>query len=149
MQKRINRIGALVWKEFDFMSKDLVSIGVLFLLPVVIIWIAAVADVGALFETDAQPIWIIDEDQSPLSLKLVETFRNNTDRFIVTDSYSSNISIDLAYEIIPTDSLAACIIIPDGFEDDLSVNGSTTIKILLDGLDSQTAMSGNERRVVR
>ncbi|MHA1972081.1 MAG: ABC transporter permease [Candidatus Hodarchaeales archaeon] len=135
----MNRIGALVRKEFDFMSKDLVSIGVLFLLPVVIIWIAAVADVGDLFTSDPQPIWIIDNDRSELSKRLVETFHNQSDKFIVTDSYTNNLTEDKALELLPSENLTAVIIIPNGFEDDLSQNGSTNIKIILDGLDSASA----------
>ncbi len=141
MQRRINRIGALVWKEFDFMSKDLVSIGVLFLLPVVIIWIAAAADVATLFASEAEPIWIIDYDNSTLSRKLVETFHNQTEDFIVTDSHTANITEELAREIIPTTELTAVLIIPLGFEDDLSVNGSTILQLMIDGLDSITAMT--------
>lgn len=140
MQKRVNRIGALVWKEFDFMSKDLVSIGVLFMLPVVIIWIAAVADVATIFEEDPEPIWIIDYDNSELSNTLISTFYNDTDSFIVKDSHTySDVTEEFAIQQIPTNNLTAVIIIPSGFEEDIRVNGSTKIKILLDGLDSMAS----------
>ena len=141
MQKRVNRIGALVWKEFDFMSKDLVSIGVLFMLPVVIIWIAAAADVATLFEEDPQPIWIIDNDNSELSNSLISVFYNKTESFVVKDSHTSPLEIteENAKLQIPTNNLTAAIIIPSGFEDDIRVNGSTTIVILLDGLDAMAS----------
>lgn len=141
MQKRVNRIRALVWKEFDFVSKDKVSIGVLFLLPVVIIWIAAVADIATVFEEDPQPIWIIDYDDSDLSNSLIATFYNHTDVFIVYDSHTSPyLSEALAIQQIPTNNLTAVIIIYSGFEEDIRVNGGTKIKILLDGLDSMASM---------
>ena len=140
MQKRVNRIGALVWKEFDFMSKDKVSIGVLFLLPVVIIWIAAAADIATVFEEDPQPIWILDFDDSELSNNLIDVFYNETDSFILKDSHTyPDLSEELAIQQISTNNLTAVIIIPSGFEEDIRVNGSTKIKILLDGLDSMVA----------
>lgn len=140
-QKRLLRVGALVLKEFDAMSKDKISVGVTFVLPIILIIVAALA---AFPQSEPDIIWVFDYDNSELSNRLIADFRNNTESFVVLDSHRNVITMEEAKELIPTESLSAIIIIPEGFEQQIQEKGETQINISVDGIDfmAMTATEG-------
>lgn len=147
-RKRVRRIANLVLKEFDTMSKDPISIGVLFVLPIIIIYIAAVAELG---EGEALKVWIVDYDDTELSHDLIDVFKdakaNSTGKstFEIQDNHELGISASefeiTAFRTVPTADLAAYIILHEGFQEEIKESGRTILEIYVDGLDSFTMLS--------
>jgi len=137
--KRFRRILALIRKEIDFMSKDKVSLGILFILPLLIIFIAGTATIS--LESPPEPVWLFDQDQTELSGKLVEAFLESENMTVYDSAINNTHSIELAEEILPTKAIAAYIIIPEGFEIEFKANQTSDLAIYVDSLDFFQAMS--------
>ncbi|MHA2297431.1 MAG: ABC transporter permease [Candidatus Hodarchaeales archaeon] len=137
--KAINRILALIRKEVDFMSKEKVSIGILFVLPIIIIYIAGTATLS--LEGPPAPVWIFDQDQTELSTELVDDFLKSKNMSVVDSVTNGTITIQQAEELLPTKDLSAYIIIPEGFEVSFEVNRSSDLLVFIDSLDYIAAVS--------
>ncbi|MHA1168330.1 MAG: ABC transporter permease [Candidatus Hodarchaeales archaeon] len=136
--KRFYRIIALIRKEIDFMSKEKLSIGILFVLPIIIIYIAGTATLS--LGGPPAPVWVFDQDQTVLSEKLVKAFIDNTNISAVDAVVNGSITVELAEEVLPTKVLAAYIIIPAGFEASFKANKTSDLEIYIDSLDYIEAM---------
>lgn len=133
LERRSTRITNLIRKELDFMSREKLSILVLLLLPVFIISVTGLAGFPDLAEPDS--LWIIDEDNTDLSLQLINVLRAESNFTVISTHEDSSISVEKGLNLLPTEGLSAIIFIPEGFESQLESNGTTRIDIYIDAYE--------------
>ena len=140
-KKRRQRILAMVRKELDWVIHDRLSMFILFFLPVLMIATIGNVEIGGVEGEEeaekASVVWIIDNDNSNLSLAYIDSLRSENFSYELYDNHENQelVSVKEAKELIPTPQLQAYIIIPEDFNESLSENRSTTVDIYIDGID--------------
>jgi ABC-2 type transport system permease protein len=126
------RIKAIIRKELIQIGRDPFSLGMAFLMPVILLFIYGYA---ITFDVDAINTVVCDMDKSPLSRELIEEFRGS--------GYFSVISyLDRYNEIDPyldAGKAKVAIVVPCNFSKNMRTGRGAQVEVILDGGDSNTA----------
>ncbi|MHA1821008.1 MAG: ABC transporter permease [Promethearchaeota archaeon] len=136
IKQRRTRIASIVRKELSTLIKDKMSLFILFIIPIIIITTIGTGKISLLQQQI--PVWIIDYDDTVHSHQFIQTMKEGN--LTITTNYDyKNMTReqfeDLAKKLLPTNKLAAYIVIHKGFEADLEKNRSTTLEIHVDAID--------------
>lgn len=138
------RLRAMVKKEFRQLLRDPRTRGVIFVAPVIQLLMF-----GYAMNTDIRDTatYVVDYDQTGESRRLVDAFRATGYFKIVGQSRRSQ---DIVRALEHGEALVA-IEIPRGFARDLSSGGGTTVQIIVDGTESNSATvaQGYAQRIVQ
>lgn len=135
----MKRIKAVIVKELAHILRDPTSLTIVFLMPLVMMFIFGYSINFDLKHIDAG---IIDLSKSEASQQLVKKFLNNK-YFILQDleeKTSPQISpLELGEQLLRSGELKEIIIIPADFSREIKNNRSAEIGIIIDGSDSNVA----------
>jgi ABC-2 type transport system permease protein len=138
------RLRAMVKKEFRQLLRDPRTRGVIFVAPVIQLLMF-----GYAMNTDIRDTatYVVDYDHTSESRRLVDAFRATGYFKIVGQSRRSQ---DIVRALEHGEALVA-IEIPRGFARDLSSGGGTTVQIIVDGTESNSATvaQGYAQRIVQ
>jgi ABC-2 type transport system permease protein len=132
------RIKAIIIKEFFHILRDPRSLTIVFVTPVVMIFI-----LGYSFSYDLNRIdvAVVDFSQSDFSRQLVNRFANN--RIFVLHAASGGTggenALQAAEEMLRQEKIKEIIVIPVDFSRNLTVRGQADFGIIIDGSNSNTA----------
>lgn len=129
----LRRVWAIARKEIIQISRDVRSLILAFLLPVVLIFLFSYA---ITLDIKYIPTAIIDYSNTDYSRELIRKFTNS--RYFVQKGWPQN-EAELQ-EMIDDGKVRVGIVIPSNFADDLS-RGSATIQTITDGSDANTSQS--------
>jgi len=128
----VRRTFAIVRKEFRQIRRDPTSLGMLLVLPSLLIVLVGFA---MNFDVKHIPLVSYDMDRSPQSRALLEPFLH-------TEYFKYRTSVD-SYEVLSKlldrGEVAAAIIIPREFGDQLLAGGEVHVQVLVDGSDANSA----------
>lgn len=135
----MKRIKAVIVKEFAHILRDPTSLTIVFLMPLVMMFIFGYSINFDLKHIDAG---IIDLSKSETSQQLVKKFLNNK-YFILQDleeHYPPSISpLETGEQLLKSGDLKEIIIIPADFSQKIKDNRGAEIGIIIDGSDSNVA----------
>ncbi len=135
----MKRIKAVIVKEFAHILRDPTSLTIVFLMPLVMMFIFGYSINFDLKHIDAG---IIDLSKSETSQQLVKKFLNNN-YFILQDLEENHppqlSSLETGEQLLKSGELKEVIIIPADFSQKIKENRSTEIGIIIDGSDSNVA----------
>lgn len=134
----MNPIKAVIRKEFFHILRDPKSLVIVFVLPVVMIFVLGYS---LSFDLENIPTGIIDYSQSDLSQTLLKKFSHNH-YFQVRELFPSQEKgevISRAEELIRSGKLKQYIIIPSDFSKNIQENQVAQIGTIIDGSDSNVA----------
>jgi ABC-2 type transport system permease protein len=132
------RIKAIVIKEFFHILRDPRSLTIVFITPIVMIFI-----LGYSFSYDLNRIdvAVVDYSQSTFSRQLVNSFANN--RIFVLHFSGGGTSggdpLQAAEEMLRQEKIKEIIVIPVDFSRSLTVHGQSDFGIIIDGSNANTA----------
>ena len=128
----LKRLLSLISKEFIQIVRDPRTLGITFMMPVVMLFL-----LGFAATNDVRNIALVvsDQDQSPASRHLVETYQQ-ADYFKLAYVTSSEADIK---NLIDSGSARAGMIIPPGYGRILDQGGSAQIAFIIDGSDPTVA----------
>jgi ABC-2 type transport system permease protein len=128
----LKRLLSLISKEFIQIVRDPRTLGITFMMPVVMLFL-----LGFAATNDVRNIALVvsDQDQSPASRHLVETYQQ-ADYFKLAYVTSSETDIK---NLIDNGSARAGMIIPPGYGRTLDQGGSAQIAFIIDGSDPTVA----------
>ena len=128
----VKRLLSLISKEFIQIVRDPRTLGITFMMPVVMLFL-----LGFAATNDVRNIALVvsDQDQSPASRHLVETYQQ-ADYFKLAYVTSSEADIK---NLIDSGSARAGMIIPPGYGRILDQGGSAQIAFIIDGSDPTVA----------
>ncbi|WP_457558499.1 ABC transporter permease [Candidatus Harpocratesius sp.] len=154
-RSRLLRITNMVRKEIKTLISDKTAMFILFFIPFLLILILGTSQPR--LEATKTTIWIIDYDHSEGSEQFIETMKSLNLSLAVGQKLSpkiyasgelapiepnlgdvesfGNVTEELAQRTIKTQYLDAYIILHQGFEDDIAINGTTTILVYYDAID--------------
>lgn len=124
----IQRLGAIIRKEFYHILRDPRTLGVLFVMPAVMVLLYGYAlnmDI-----TDI-PIAVNDEDRSPRSRELIRSF-TGSEYFRVVEYVTGAEHIG---ELFRTRAVRAALVIPRGFGEAFGTGPEADVQLLVDGSD--------------
>ena len=122
----------LLRKEFLQIGRDRVILRMLFLMPVVQLVILANA---ATFEVKVAHLWVVDQDQSTMSRRLIDQFRGSN-RFVPVGSSATTGPADAALIDGAADLV---LVIPRDFETTLRQTHRGTVQLVLDAVNGAQA----------
>jgi ABC-2 type transport system permease protein len=135
----MKRIKAVIVKEFAHILRDPTSLTIVFLMPLVMMFIFGYSINFDLKHIDAG---IIDLSKSEASQQLVKKFLNNK-YFILQDleekTSPQRSALETGEQLLKSGELKEVIIIPANFSQDIKDNRSAEIGIIIDGSDSNVA----------
>jgi len=123
-------------KEFQQLFRDKIMSRVIFLLPILQLFVLAYT---ATFEIKRINLYLIDFDKSVSSRELISKFQGSSFFVIVNQSTSYK----LAEDELKYGKADQIIQIPNGFERDLNIQSSAKIQIVTDAIDGNTALLMN------
>jgi ABC-2 type transport system permease protein len=128
----LKRLLSLISKEFIQIVRDPRTLGITFMMPVVMLFL-----LGFAATNDVRNIALVvsDQDQSPASRHLVETYQQ-ADYFKLAYVTSSEADIK---NLIDSGAARAGMIIPPGYGRILDAGGSAQIAFIIDGSDPTVA----------
>ncbi len=132
----MKRIKAVFKKEFSHIWRDPKSLLIVFLMPLVMIFIYGYA---ISYDLNNINIAIIDNSKSDISKELINAFRNNGYFTILSDDYNNSGSIDLYEKWLKKGDISEIIIIPEDFSKKIRNGIQTEVSFIIDGSDSNTA----------
>lgn len=124
----MQRLLALIIKEFKQILRDRTNLGIIFVVPFVqllILGSAITMDVTALKTV------IIDHDHSVMSRDIIRAFSSNKIFHIIGQSDSSS----KAVRMLDMDRAKVAIVIPQYFQRDVLLQRNPAVQVLLDGVD--------------
>ncbi len=124
----IRRLAAIIRKEVYHILRDPRTLGVLFIMPVMMVLLYGYA---LNMDITNIPVAVNDRDHSPRSREFIRAFTGS--RYFTVAEYIE--STDRVGELFRTRSVRAAIVIPKGFGDDFGVRPETPVQILVDGSD--------------
>ena len=126
------RLWAIARKEGNQLRRDARSLGLAFVLPVIMLILF-----GYAITTDVQHITtaIVDRDHTPESRALREAF-SESNYFMVKATPQTDVGVE---ELIDLAKVRVVIVIPERFSSDLKSGRSAPVELLLDGSDAKTA----------
>ncbi|HEY3266354.1 MAG TPA: ABC transporter permease [Armatimonadota bacterium] len=119
-------------KEWTHLRRDRQSLGVILLLPIVTLILYGYA---INFDLKHIPLGILDRDHTPRSRALRETFQGN-EYFRFEGMVEREADVEPLFN---KGSLRAVIVIPQGFDGDVSAGRTARLQAIYDGSDSTTA----------
>lgn len=135
----MKRIKAVIVKELAHILRDPTSLTIVFLMPLVMMFIFGYSINFDLKHIDAG---IIDLSKSEASQQLVKKFLNNK-YFILQDleekTSPQRSALETGEQLLKSGELKEVIIIPADFSQDIKDNRSAEIGIIIDGSDSNVA----------
>jgi ABC-2 type transport system permease protein len=133
----MGRIKAIIVKEFYHILRDPRSLTMVFITPLVMIFILGYSISYDLNRIDAA---VIDLAQSRLSKTLVEAFAANR-IFVVRSRAASGrtLSLAAAEDLLRRGAIKEIIVIPADFSRRLSAHGQSTVGLIIDGSDTNVA----------
>jgi ABC-2 type transport system permease protein len=142
IKSRRMRIASLVRKELTTLFKDKISLFILFIIPVVMFVTIGMGSVSLLADTQVN-VNVLDYDNTTKSHELIASMRANLTITSNWDMPEMTMDEFLNYTkaLLPTNKLAAYIIIQAGFEADLLVNKTTHLEIHIDGISVIQALT--------
>ena len=132
----MRRIRAVVVKEFFHILRDPASLTIVFLMPVVMVFIFGFS---ISYDLDRIPTGVIDPCQGEYARTLVKTFAHNGYFEVQNLETGSRDPFRLAEERLRKGDLKAVLILPADFERRLQQGLGTEIGLLIDGSDTNVA----------
>jgi ABC-2 type transport system permease protein len=128
----IARLWAIARKEALQLRRDARSLGLAFVLPVIMLVLF-----GYAITTDVEHITtaIVDRDHTPESRALISAF-SESNYFMVKATPRTDIGVE---ELIDLAKVRVVIVIPERFSVDLKSGRAAPVELLLDGSDAKTA----------
>ena len=128
----ITRLWAIARKEAIQLRRDARSLGLAFVLPVIMLVLF-----GYAITTDVQHITtaIVDRDHTPESRALTSAF-SESNYFMVKYTASTSEGVE---KLIDLAKVRVVIVIPERFSADLKAGRGAPVELLLDGSDAKTA----------
>lgn len=123
---------AVAKKEWTHLRRDPQSLGVILLLPIVTLILYGYA---INFDLKHIPLAILDRDHTPRSRALSEAFQG-TEYFRYGGGVGSEADVERLFD---KGIVRAVIVIPHGFDSDLSAGRTAKLQAIYDGSDSTTA----------
>lgn len=130
MSFRINRAAAIAKKEVFHILRDPFTLAMSVGMPVFLVFAFGFV---IEFNTKFIPLGVFDNDRSPASRLLIETF--DSSKYFLVSGEASPSSAKLA---VAQEKNHAALIIPPNFHRDLYANRTAQAQILLDGSDNST-----------
>ncbi len=128
----IRRITSIMYKEFLHMFRDRRSITLMFLLPIVQLFLLAYA---ADPNIDHLKTAVLDLDHSARSRRLIDAYQSSN-YFDITHRPADTAEIA---ELLDTGQIRAGIIIPNGFGQEIERGQKPQVKFIIDGSDPTVA----------
>lgn len=130
----IRRIKAISYKEFVHLFRDIRSLMVIILVPVILLFLFGYA---LKLDVEHVSVGVIDFSNSVKSKEFVSYFESNNafDVKYHTDDYK------YAELLLDTNKIKMIIVIPASFEEDLLNKLNSTVQVIIDGSDITTASS--------
>lgn len=125
-------LGVLLRKEFLQIRRDPVILRMLLVMPMIQLLLLANA---ATFEVKRARLWVVDQDRSPASLALTERFLA-TGRFVRAGTSSIANPGD---DALMNGSADLVLVVPQGFDRDLTRERRATLQLLLNAENGSTA----------
>ena len=132
----MKRIKAVFKKEFSHIWRDPKSLLIVFLMPLVMIFIYGYA---ISYDLNNINIAIIDNSRSELSQELIDAFKNNGYFTVKNTSINNSGSVELYEKWLKKGNISEIIIIPFDFSKKIRNGSQTEISYIIDGSDSNTA----------
>ena len=128
----IARLWAIARKEAIQLRRDARSLGLAFVLPVIMLILF-----GYAITTDVEHITtaIVDRDHTPESRALTSAF-SESNYFMVKATPQTDVGVE---ELIDLAKVRVVIVIPERFSADLKSGRAAPVELLLDGSDAKTA----------
>ena len=128
----VRRIGAVIVKETHEIARDPVTIWVSLFMPLVMLFLFGYA---ISLDVKNVPVGVWDEDGSPASRRLVDTFAQSG-YFTLSEAFRSDAELS---EGMQRSRVKLALIIPRGFGRDLARGTSVPVQVIVDGTFSNTA----------
>lgn len=132
----MGRIKAIIIKEISHILRDPKSLVIIFIMPVMMIFIYGYA---ISFDLNDIKIGVVDYSQSELSNRLVKKFLNNGYFSAVLTERPGVGDIDTFEKKMKNGSIKEYIIIPSDFSKKIKNGGKTEVSFVIDGSDSNSA----------
>lgn len=130
----IRRVKAISYKEFIHLFRDIRSLMVIILVPVILLFLFGYA---LKLDVENVSVGVMDYSNSPKSKEYISYFESNNAFNINHYVYD----YDEAELLLDTNQIKMIIVIPSSFEDDLENKMNTKVQIIIDGSDITTASS--------
>ncbi len=125
----------LIRKEFIQVFRDANMLRLIFMIPIIQLVIF-----GYVANTDVKKIYldVYDFDQSAVSRQYIDRFKPS-EYFIPTSNHGSMLDMETRFK---EGDAEMALVIPDNFSSDLATKGKTTVGLVADGANSNTAAIG-------
>lgn len=130
----IRRVKAISYKEFIHLFRDIRSLMVIILVPVILLFLFGYA---LKLDVENVSVGVIDFSNSAKSKEFISYFESNNAFKInyYTDNYKD------AELLLDTNKIKMIIVIPSSFAEDLENKMNTKVQVIIDGSDITTASS--------
>lgn len=130
----IRRVKAISYKEFIHLFRDIRSLMVIILVPVILLFLFGYA---LKLDVENVSVGVIDFNNSVKSKEFISYFESNNAFKInyYTDNYKD------AELLLDTNKIKMMIVIPSSFAEDLENKMNTKVQVIIDGSDITTASS--------
>lgn len=130
----IRRVKAISYKEFIHLFRDIRSLMVIILVPVILLFLFGYA---LKLDVENVSVGVIDFSNSVKSKEFISYFESNNAFKInyYTDNYND------AELLLDTNKIKMIIVIPSSFAEDLENKMNTKVQVIIDGSDITTASS--------
>lgn len=130
----IRRIKAISYKEFVHLFRDIRSLMVIILVPVILLFLFGYA---LKLDVENVSVGVIDFSNSVKSKEFISYFDSNNafDVKYYTENYQE------AEMLLDTNKIKMILVIPASFEEDLSNKMNSRVQVIIDGSDITTASS--------
>ena len=130
----IRRVKAISYKEFIHLFRDIRSLMVIILVPVILLFLFGYA---LKLDVENVSVGVIDFSNSVKSKEFISYFESNNAFKInyYTDNYKD------AELLLDTNKIKMIIVIPSSFAEDLENKMNTKVQVIIDGSDITTASS--------
>lgn len=130
----IRRVKAISYKEFIHLFRDIRSLMVIILVPVILLFLFGYA---LKLDVENVSVGVIDFSNSVKSKEFISYFESNNAFKInyYTDNYND------AELLLDTNKIKMIVVIPSSFAEDLENKMNTKVQVIIDGSDITTASS--------
>jgi ABC-2 type transport system permease protein len=131
----MGRIKAIIVKEFFHILRDPRSLTMVFVTPIIMIFILGYS---ISYDLNRIDVAVIDYSQSHVAQQLIEAFANNR-IFVVHGSASGTFSLPAAEDMLLRGKIKEIVVIPVDFSARLTEKGQSDIGLIIDGSDTNIA----------
>ncbi len=132
MRSALDRIGAVVTKEFRHLARDPRTVGIVLLMPVFQLLVFAYA---ISFDVSHLPTLVIDNDRTPASREYLRQY-SGSPLFTIVGYADDQASAERAFQ---AGSAEVAVIVPAGFGRQLAAGGQGQVGVLIDGSEPNSA----------